>query len=357
MNEEINKENLKISVVMTVFNEAATIEKVLLTLAAQTHKPDEVVIVDGGSGDNTVACIRQFQQQNSHLLNLKLVVQPGTNISQGRNLAIRSASHATIAVTDAGVKLKADWLACLSTPFKIKGAQPVEVVAGFFRADPDPTSPWEIALGATTLPVETEIQPTKFLPSSRSVAFTKQAWYAAGGYPEWLDYCEDLIFDLNLKRCGYEFKWCPAALAYFRPRPTPLAFFRQYYHYARGDGKAELFLKRHLLRYLTYCIFAPLATWLCSRHPWLWPLLIGAGLAYVRTPYRRLFKNVTAFQQLPLTGQVQTILWVPVIRVIGDVAKMCGYPLGLKWRWKYAKTLASLTTNTFRSEQTAPTGP
>jgi hypothetical protein len=27
-------------------------------------------------------------------------------------------------------------------------------------------------------------------------------------------------------------------------------------------------------------------------------------------------------------------LLVPIIRVVGDVAKMIGYPVGLVWRWR-----------------------
>ena len=53
-------------------------------------------------------------------------------------------------------------------------------------------------MGETVLPTVDEIKPDGFLPSSRSVAYTKTAWAAAGGYPEWIDYCEDLIFDLRL---------------------------------------------------------------------------------------------------------------------------------------------------------------
>ena len=61
------------------------------------------------------------------------------------------------------------------------------MVAGFFRADPH--SPFEVAMGATVLPLRDEIDPATFLPSSRSVAFRKAAWQAVGGYPEWIDYC------------------------------------------------------------------------------------------------------------------------------------------------------------------------
>jgi hypothetical protein len=30
--------------------------------------------------------------------------------------------------------------------------------------------------------------------------------------------------------------------------------------------------------------------------------------------------------------KVQAALWVPIIRITGDVAKMIGYPAGWKWR-------------------------
>lgn len=317
---------------MTVFNEAATIQTVLQTLAVQSRKPDEVVIVDGGSEDATVANVRQWLEQNPAGLKVKLLVQHGANISQGRNLAIAHASHPIIAVTDAGVRLEPNWLQILAAPFE---REEVAVVAGFFKADPKPSSPWEIALGATTLPTVSEIQPDKFLPSSRSVAFLQSAWQAVEGYPEWLDYCEDLIFDLNLKKSGYSFEWCPAALAHFRPRSSPTAFFKQYYRYARGDGKANLFLKRHLLRYVTYGVVGPLMVWLGRKRWWIWSGLLGAGLFYVRTPYRRLFVHTPTFQKLGLTGRIAAILWIPLARGIGDIAKMCGYPPGVWWRWQH----------------------
>ena len=29
------------------------------------------------------------------------------------------------------------------------------------------------------------------------------------------------------------------------------------------------------------------------------------------------------------------LAWAPTIRVVGDVAKMLGYPVGVWWRWHY----------------------
>ncbi len=315
-----------VSVVMTVFNEASNMEAVLGSLLGQSRPPDEIVVVDGGSTDSTVAILERMSR---HEPRLRFILKPGANISQGRNAAIEATRHELIAVTDAGTRLPTDWLQNLLAPFD---RSDTSVVAGFFRSDPHPASPFQIAMGATVLPASYEINPATFLPSSRSVAFWRSAWRSAGGYPEWLDYCEDLIFDLNLKKLGYKFSWQPRAVALFAPRASLRAFWQQYYRYARGDGKAGLFLKRHLLRYFSYGVVGPLGVGLAWRKTWLWPLVWLAGLAYLSQPYQRLFFYLEEFHALDWRGKLAAIGWVPLIRATGDLAKMAGYPVGLRWR-------------------------
>ncbi|MBC7812473.1 MAG: glycosyltransferase, partial [Burkholderiales bacterium] len=43
-----------ISLISTVLNEGESIRPLMESLTRQTRQPDEVVIVDGGSADNTV---------------------------------------------------------------------------------------------------------------------------------------------------------------------------------------------------------------------------------------------------------------------------------------------------------------
>ncbi len=336
--------NFPVSLITTVYNEADNIEALLNSLLAQTRPPTEIVVVDGGSTDNTLAILETFAQKSP--IPLQVIRRPGANISQGRNAAIQAARYTIIAATDAGVRLPTDWLEQLIAPFgdspppeNSEFSPETQVVAGFFRADPDLASPFQIAMGATVLPAPDDIQPEKFLPSSRSIAFTKTAWQAAGGYPEWLDYCEDLIFDLNLKKKGYSFYWQPKAVAMFAPRTSLGAFFRQYYRYARGDGKAALFLKRHLLRYLTYGLFAPLGLFLGWRNPRLLPLIVAIGVGYIWKPYHRLFFYLHEFSGLSAGGKLAAMAWIPVIRATGDIAKMVGYPVGRRWRQAHRSDL------------------
>ncbi|HEX2923291.1 MAG TPA: glycosyltransferase family 2 protein, partial [Chloroflexota bacterium] len=240
-----------------------------------------------------------------------------------------------IAVTDAGVRLKPTWLEQLVTPFEKRPGR-VDVVSGFF--EPDPTTTFEVAMGATVLPTREDINPALFLPSSRSVAFTREAWRRAGGYPEWLDYCEDVVFDIALRRNGCVFAWAPEAVALFRPRSRLVDFWKQYYRYARGDGKAGLWPRRHAIRYGSY--LAGLALLVASRRKRAGLLLLAiASFLHVRRPYQRLTPWLDGMEP---DEKLQAISWVPILRLVGDLAKMAGYPAGVLWRMRQGRSITRL---------------
>jgi len=318
---------MRVSVVATVLNEEINLPRLLDGLAAQTRPVDEVVICDGGSTDGTLAVLRAERR-----LPLIVVKLPGSNISQGRNAAIKVATGEAIAVTDAGVQPDPGWLKSIVCPLEEEGAWGG---SGFFR--PDPKSVFEVAMSATVLPREQDIQAPRFLPSSRSVAFRKSAWAAVGGYPEWLDYCEDLIFDLRLFDRYGPFPFIPQAVVYFRPRGNLRAFFLQYYRYARGDGKADLWRLRHAVRYATYLLAVPLiAAGGVVVSPWLCTLLLISVPGMFWNPWRRL---VRLWAALHGRERIAAFFWVPAIRVTGDLAKMAGYPIGLLWRLRHRKDI------------------
>jgi len=281
------------------------------------------VVVDGGSRDGTLDLLMQFAATRPHVL---VVEEPGCNISRGRNLAIQQATSDIIAVTDGGVVLPRHWLAEITRPLLERPE--VDVVAGFFR--PHPRTPFEQALGAATLPLASEVKPDTFIPSSRSVAFRRSWWEKVGGYPEWLDYCEDVVFDLRLRKAGACFVFQPAATVLFRPRSTLRSFFLQYYRYARGDGKAGLWPERHAIRYSAY-LTGLLMLWKGIKQPLWWLVLLLGLAAALHRPFVRALTD-------PARGHLlQTSLLlsrIAVIRIVGDVAKMIGYPVGVWWRWR-----------------------
>ena len=211
------------------------------SLLDQSLPPDEVVICDGGSTDNTLIILNEYKQW----LPLKIVSAPGSNISTGRNTAIAAAAGPIIAATDAGVTLSPRWLEAITRPLR---AGESAVVSGWFEGDP--FTDFEVVMSATVLPAVEDVNPDTFLPSSRSVAFLKSAWEAVHGYPEWLDYSEDLVFDRALRQLHGPFPFVEQATAYFRPTRQPALILQAVLQLRprRRQGAPMAFASRHPLR-------------------------------------------------------------------------------------------------------------
>ncbi len=309
----------KISLICTVRDEALTLAPLLDSILAQTRLPDEIVINDCGSKDATASVVQSYMAREPRL---KLVAG-GFNIASGRNNAIAATTNDLIASTDAGLVLDPHWLEQIIAPLE---AETADIVAGFFQ--PAPESLFELTLAATNYRHLSEIEPTHFLPFGKSLAFRKEVWATVGGFPEWLDHCEDIVFAQAAARAGYRRTFAPKALLYFRPRADLQAFARQYFYYARGDGRAALFPLRHSIRYGTYGALLGLLL-LAQRHRasrWLLALFVPlGGVAYTYRPYWRLGPQIAARS---LRDQAFALALVPLIRLVGDLAKMLGYPVG-----------------------------
>jgi glycosyltransferase involved in cell wall biosynthesis len=221
----------EVTLIATVFNEAKTMHRFIQSVRQQTRIPDEVVVVDGGSTDGTPDIVRR---EAGDKLNLKLLVKPGCNISQGRNLAIREASHSLIAASDGGCVLRPDWLEKIVAPLQQDSS--IDIVSGFCVLDCETLL--QRCVGLATMPGQLEPPPEeqKFFPSGRSVAFRKSVWEAAGGYPEWLYTAEDTFFDIKVKQMGFRFHFARDALVEWAPRKSLRSIWRQFFLYARGGG-------------------------------------------------------------------------------------------------------------------------
>jgi glycosyltransferase involved in cell wall biosynthesis len=312
-----------VSLICTVRDEADNIAALLDSMLDQTRPADQIVVNDCGSRDATAAIVELYVAAG-HPIQL---VRGGHNIPSGRNNAIRHASGPLIACTDAGLTLDRRWLERIVAPLDRDEA---DVVGGFFR--PAPRSLFELALGATNYREPQEIDPARFLPFGKSMAFRKAAWERVGGYPAWASHCEDILFDMALEHAGYRFAFVPDALVLFRPRSSFRAFARQYYLYARGDGMANLWPLRHAIRYVTYAAVA-LTLGAAGRRPWLLAALGLGALSYMRAPLRRLRARASAGVPALARGQLaRAAALIPAIRLVGDLAKMAGYPLGVARR-------------------------
>jgi glycosyltransferase involved in cell wall biosynthesis len=330
----------RVSLVATILNEADSIESWLASVEAQTRQPDELVLVDAGSTDGTLEKV----DGDSRPFPVRVAVAEGANVPQGRNVAFSLARGAIVAVTDAGTQLDERWLERLLEP--IEGEPGVAVSSGFYA--PGGATPFERLLATIITPRLPDVDPETFLPSSRSVAVRREWWERVEGYPAWLRACEDLVFDMRLRDAGAAFAFAPDAVVRWRPRSTLRGFFAQYRHYARGDGHALLYARRHAVRYSAYASGAALA--LAGRRRRGPRALLAAAVA---TYMRRFWRRVHAERpfETPAGMAAAYALTVPIV-VVGDVAKMLGYPQG-RWERRRAGGEAGLERLAMRSHRAA----
>ena len=78
---------MNISLCITTFNEEGSIGSLLNSLLSQTRKPDEILIVDGGSTDKTIEVINHYQKRFGKI---KLLKEKCTR-AKGRNLGVEIA--------------------------------------------------------------------------------------------------------------------------------------------------------------------------------------------------------------------------------------------------------------------------
>lgn len=303
---------MKVSLIATVKDGGPAVAEFLASIRGQTRSPDEVVIVDGGSRDETLGILRAATDVN-------LIESPGSNIAEGRNLAIRAATHDVIAVSDADCTLARDWLRLLTAAVEA-GA---DVAMGFYR--PIYRSFFEACSAAVSLPEEHQVNPARFMPSSRSIAFRRETFEHAGAYPEWLDIGEDMYLNHRFRQLGARMDFVGNAVAHWRVRPTMAATWRQYYDYARGDGVGGMHTGRHALRFAVYGS-AALAI-ITRRRRML--LTFGAAAAWYSSGKIR-----RALRLLPdrRPQRIGAVAVVPALMLLADAAKMAGYIAGRRAR-------------------------
>lgn len=314
------------SLITTVFNEEKNINVFIDSVLGQSLKPAELIIVDAGSSDKTREIIRVRQKEVKNLkIHFKLLVKKGANRSFGRNMAIKNANKEIIAVSDVGCILEKDWLKNITKQFSYESTS---VVAGYYLPVAKTIFQKCVAPFFCVMPefLKKHEKDKKFvfLPSSRSVAFRKNAWKKSKGYPEELNYCEDLVFDQKLIKSGFKIFFNKDAIVYWPQRKNLRSVFKQFYNYAVGDGKVffskyQTHSNRIIFLYVRYFIGLTFLIFGFVLNIF-WKLLFLAIFAYfineIISKYRYV-KNVKA------------IFYLPLLRFTADVAVILGTIKGI----------------------------
>jgi len=91
-----------ISVIILTKNSEETIAKCLESIFNQTIKPDEVIVIDGHSKDNTLKFVKQFS--------VKLFIEPGLGYGYARNYGVQKAKGDIIFFIDSDCYAEPNWI-------------------------------------------------------------------------------------------------------------------------------------------------------------------------------------------------------------------------------------------------------
>jgi glycosyltransferase involved in cell wall biosynthesis len=311
-----------ISVVVTTLNDAEGLAYLLPALDEQDRPPDEVLFVDGGSTDETSSLIEEWCARTT--LTGRLLRAPGANISAGRNRGVQAAGNGWIACTDAGCRPARGWLAAIGAR-----CDEADFVAGIYLLDA--RTDFERALAVAMHPSPDEIAAggvTGLLgrlfgrrfdvrgATGRSMAFTREAWAAVGGFPETLYAGEDVDFSASVVDSGFRSVLEPAAVVHWRPRATWGANAKMFWHYGRGGVRGR-FRRRYVVRIGAWA--AASIGWLAGPR-WLRAGLAALGGAYLGLPLVRVLRSRVPFR----------VWWrLPFLAAMKDLAQIAGSVAGL----------------------------
>jgi len=365
-----------VSVVVTVLDEAAAVDRLLALLTAQlAHPGDEVLVVDGGSRDGTAERVRAWARRECRV---RLLVRPGAGISAGRNAGVRAAANPLVACTDAGCDPAPHWLAAfraaaadtaagslLTGVYRVSAGAPVGThgpavpsggrTAGRpggrrggrrWRSRPVPAV--AVARAAVGYPDLDELRRPSLLargygrlfgrafdrtmPTGRSMAFGIAGWQAAGGFPERLPTGEDVLFGRALAAAGIPATLVADAEVAWAQRPSLAGAARMYYRYGQGSGRSadRRLLGRDLSRLCAYAA----TPWLAARggRGARTGLVLGWA-AYLSLPLVRVLRHPPPpHPPRSLPVRAAAALAIPLAAATRDLAKAAGALRGLATR-------------------------
>lgn len=298
---------MKISFIATVYNEESTIDDLLQSLLIQSKTANEIIIVDGGSSDRTVAHIKNSK--------VKILIKNG-NRAVGRNEAIKSASNEIIVCSDAGCSLDKDWIKNIVKPFENPN---VDVVAGYYKGNAETV--FQKCLIPYVLVMPDKVDENNFLPASRSMAFKKSVWKKAGGFPERFSNNEDYIFAKKLKKIDAKIVFEKKAIVYWKPRSNIKDAFIMFYRFAKGDSESRIFRPKVILIFVRYiAVVILMLLFLIFKSYIILNALYLILLTYVLWSIIKNYRYVRNFL---------AVIFLPLIQLVSDIAVIAGTIKGI----------------------------
>lgn len=237
---------MKTSVIIPAANEESSIAALLAGIEKQTLVPDEVIVVDAGSTDATVAVARTAMTGTlAPQVDSIGPAYPG----RARNHGAAVASGDLLVFIDAGHVVGPDWLAELTAPLRRGDA---DLSWGEWR--PSTASPVAEALAAAIWPRSSV---RRGVPN---MAMTRQAFATIGGFRDDIRSGEDREWRRRLGSTALRTAEADGATAYYTCFPeSPRAVLAKWVLFNRHAVRSGLVARRVVLTMLAAAVAAAAA--------------------------------------------------------------------------------------------------
>ncbi|MGH7034240.1 MAG: glycosyltransferase, partial [Stellaceae bacterium] len=292
------------------YNAERTLAPCLESLAKLTYPDYEVIVVNDGSTDGSLAIAERFGY-------CRIISQPNKGLSVARNVGAQNATGEIIAYTDSDCVADPDWLAYLVAKMEVSD---LAACGGpNFPPPEDSLVPAAVAVspgGPTHVLLSDDVAEHI---AGCNMAFRRDALLRLGGFdPIYRAAGDDVDICWRFQDAGYTIGFSPAAVVWHFRRNTVKAYIGQ----QRGYGKAEaLVYSKHPIRFNLFGqakwlgrIYGDLsAALLLSRRPVIYSGVFGRGL------FQTLYEPPSSLAQfLPLTFEWNVV--AIVLALVGLVA-------------------------------------
>jgi len=253
---------VKVSLIVPLRDEQATVDSLLESVKGQVRLPDEVVVVDAGSKDDTAERVRSFESS----LPLRLVPAEPLFPGLARNVGAAAAAHPWLAFTDGGIRLSPSWLTELVATAQREGA---DVIFGSY----EPVCEDLFRRSAAVAYVPGRQTNGVRGPFVASMLLTREAFDRVGGFPPFRA-AEDLIFLERLLALPLRVAHAPAAVVHWQLAPDVWRTFRRFALYSEHNLRAGRGRYWHAGVLRHYIVMASLATAAALAGARAWSLLV-----------------------------------------------------------------------------------
>jgi glycosyltransferase involved in cell wall biosynthesis len=220
------------SIIIPVYNRPQEVEEILASLAAQTFKDFEVIIVEDGSAIRCELVVDAYRGK----LKIAYYYKPNTGPGPSRNFGFTHAKGTYFVVFDSDCILPPQYMQVVKDSI-VKNQW--DAWGGPDRAHINFTLK-QRAMAYTMSSVLTTggIRGGKkhlgwFQPRSFNMGIARRVFEITGGF-KFDRYAEDIEFSIRMKRSGFKVGLIPEAFVYHKRRISFRQFYQQVYNFGRG---------------------------------------------------------------------------------------------------------------------------